>query len=326
MCNFDNPSMVKRQPTLLVLFFLVFASVAAFQVNAAPIFSVDPASPVIDGNITPDDILSSGPLIDFQGTDLGLLDDFFGGLFDNLNALSFGVDPISGALVFSVDRVAIGAPGSDVRTEAMPGSEEASGDTFVASPPIGTNRQLQDEQQLGLTPGFFGDDLNALSLRGSASPWVYFSIDDLSFSAVSSADILVSDGSGSFNLFAVAADIGLDSSDDIDGLMLMDVDGDGVLNPGLDMALFSLNTFSPSAYTFTGNSYAPGVAGRLSPADVLFTDFTGSFSLFASAADLGLLPDDELDALSANSVPEPPLATALILGLLVLLRSSQHRC
>jgi len=86
-------------------------------------------------------------------------------------------------------------------------------------------------------------------------------------------------------------------------------------DPG-DLALFSLSTFSPSAFTFTGNSYVPGLQGSLSPADILFTDFRFSegigFSLWASAADIGLRSDDEVDAL--DTVPEPATMTLMAIG------------
>src|SRR5688572_9038621 len=103
---------------------------------AAPItFSIDPASPAIDGNITPDDILQPGPSVYRHGTSLGLQDGFFGGVFDNLDALSYGRDPIVNPLFFSVDRVAVGLPGSAVNSQAAPGSEEAAGDVYRALPP-----------------------------------------------------------------------------------------------------------------------------------------------------------------------------------------------
>ena len=64
----------------------------------------------------------------------------------------------------------------------------------------------------------------------------------------------------------------------------------------MDLALFSLSTFSNSV--LPPNSF-------VSSADILFTDFQGSYSVFASAADLGLRPDDELNALATDIVPEP---------------------
>jgi hypothetical protein len=105
-------------------------------------------------------------------------------------------------------------------------------------------------------------------------------------------------------------------------LILWDVFQPGVLNPGIDMALFSLSTFSTSAFTFSGNEYIAGKKGNLSPADILFTDFQTEFEvmpgqkqkfkLWASANDIGLFPDDEVDALDTVLVPEPSSSIALI--------------
>ena len=53
-----------------------------------------------------------------------------------------------------------------------------------------------------------------------------------------------------------------------------------------DFALFSLAPGSV-ALAALGNS----------PADIFFTDFSGSYAIYASAADLGLLPADNVDAL-----------------------------
>jgi hypothetical protein len=90
--------------------------------------------------LTPDDILESGPFIRTEGWTLGLQEDFFGGVFDNLDALSFGrdlvpVEPRSTRVWFSVDRVAVGSAGTDVHAEAAPGFEDAAGDIFAALPP-----------------------------------------------------------------------------------------------------------------------------------------------------------------------------------------------
>lgn len=104
-----------------------------------PRFSIDPASPAVDGTITPDDVLGSGPAVAVPGATLGLESDFFGGFFDNLNSLSFGADPISNPLFFSVDRVSVGLLGSAVHAEARPGAEEAAGDLYQSLHPGGGN-------------------------------------------------------------------------------------------------------------------------------------------------------------------------------------------
>jgi type II secretory pathway pseudopilin PulG len=82
--------------------------------------------------------------------------------------------------------------------------------------------------------------------------------------------------------FAIAPTMGLDgngqNTDDIDGLELFDRGAIGVLNPGVDYALFSL---SPGSQTLLNN---PG----LTAADIFFTDFDHSFARFVRDADLGL--------------------------------------
>jgi hypothetical protein len=283
--------------------------------GAAPIgliFSIDPASPSVDGSITPDDLLHQGPVVHTPGTALGLFDEFFLGFFDNLDALSYGRDPIRNPLLFSVDRVAVGLPGTDVYAQAQPGVESAAGDVYRMAPP--GNRLFVNEADLGLVPGFFGDDLDALDIDRNPSGTVYFSIDSTSatngFGAGGLADdILASNGGGSFGIFCEGVtQMGLTPGDDLDAL---------VLDVGLRVALFSLSSFSPSTFTTTGHSYVPGLKGSLSPADVLMTRCDGQFSLWAPAAALGLRPDDELDALDTSAqVPEPAALALLACGLL----------
>lgn len=293
------------------------ASAAPFD----PKFAVDPASPAIKGAITPDDVLVRGPEIYTEGTQLGLLDNFVGGIFDNLNSLSYGLDPVTppggrrGPVFFSVDRVAVGTPGSAVHAEAQPGVEDAAGDVFQALPPTHSNTQTIDEEELGLTGGFFGDDLDALELNSSPDPWTYFSIDSLSESArtnrLDPTDILVSGADGNVAVYADGESmIGLRPDDFIDALALWDF-GDGNLDPvgeaKEDFALFSVSAFSESV-----------LSGLMSPAAIYYTDFsydalsgTGGYRLWASPAEIGLRDDDELDALD---IPEPATALLLILG------------
>ncbi len=296
----------------------------AASANAAPpSFSLDPASPSIIGNITPDDVLMPGPAVFIPGTNLGLQDDFFSGIFDNLESLSYGKDPIQRPLFFSVDRVAVGLPGTAVNAQAQPGTEDAAGDVFTTLPPFGSNQLFVDEEEWGLQPGFLGDDLDGLELDTLPSPFVYFSIDSLSATnglGGLADDILISSRNGVFGTFAAGSTFGIDDTDDLDALVLWDKINPGILDPGIDMALFSLSTFSTSTFTFSGTSYNPGVKGFLSPADILFTDFTGDFSLFASAPGIGLLPDDNVDALDTIIVPEPSSVAGLflVLGLGVL--------
>ena len=194
----------------------------------------------------------------------------------------------------------------------------------------GRNKLLYDESTLTLTvtgtpgnlvgPGVIvnpptpgsHDNVDALDLRflddGNdqiTDHWMYFSINpdeanDVNASGpaipVSAADIFaVPPGSAGIPpvAWARAPTMGLDvvgdlNSDDIDGLVVWDVgqyQGDQVERE-VDFALFSLSLGSSSLGQW-----------NLSPADVFFTDFNGSFGLFASASDLGAAFDDNVDAL-----------------------------
>lgn len=320
-----------KKAIFLILIVVVFYPITTQAITIPPKFSLDPASPSINGDITPDDILVSGPtgpIVFTQGRTLGLQDDFFGGNFDNLDALSYGQDPIIKPVYFSVDRVAVGLPGSAVYDQAKPGVESAAGDVYRALPPFGSNSLYINESGLGLIPGFFGDDLDALELDTQDTSRTYFSMDSLSvnngFGTVNFANDIFLNYFSLANVFAYGEDhIGLDPLDDLDALALWDVVNPGRLDPGIDMALFSLSTFSPSAFTYSGNPYMPGLKYFLSPADILFTDFQTEFlpgqkfTLWASAAEIGLRPDDELNALD-TVVPEPStiLLTASGLGVL----------
>ena len=264
---------------------------------------------------------------------------------DNIISLSYGLDS-GNILQFSVDPLAIGLPGTDVNFEAL--LDEAAGDIFKsvefddfgsypsyalspANPP--PNELYRDDLELGLqapAPGVilpFEDDLDALEESDTGDPFwgvdvdgdgavdpgkfAFFSLDTASPSVgvASTSDILVSPGAGIFAAYASGVvDIGLQANDVLDALVLSDVGPEnrpnGLLNIGADEALFSLQANSPTL----------GALG-LSPGDVFYTDFTGEFSLYASAADLGLEFDDELNALDIKvNVPEP----TAILGLLAL--------
>lgn len=300
------------------------ALLLAIGAQAGPIdprFSIDPASPAIGAAITPDDVLKAGPVVHIQGTNLGLQDAFSAGVFDNLADFSFGKDPIQDPLYFSVDRVAIGLPGTAVFDQASPAVASAAGDVYRALPPFGSNQLYIEETTLGLTPGFFGDDIDGLELDTEPAPNTYFAIDRLSatngFGAGTLASgLLVSPGNGSFGIYATFAQIGLDPFDAIDGLILLDRALDQSADPGVDIALFSLDPFSPDTFTFTGLPYLPCVPGHMSPADVCVTTFTGTFALWASAPDIGLRPDDNVDAL--DTVPEPTTSSLLGVALLFL--------
>ncbi len=263
-----------------------------------------------------------------SGADLGLERDpgGFGG--DNLNALSFGWDPIrrfgQSQVHFSVDPGAQGVPGSDVAQQVQNEGAGFVGGIFQSQPPADSNVLFRSTEQVGLTRGpsapFETEDINALSLVGPSSN-VYFSIDFGSptvdpTSGLLSSNIFLNDVN---NVFAAYSALGLDSEDDLNALWLWDVGDRGVLDPELDQAYFSLATGSPTLDLLDATTGQP----LYSPGDILYTDFTGEFSVWRTASQLGLQPStvdgslliygDELNALSPV-VPEP--GTLVMWGLL----------
>ena len=188
---------------------------------------------------------------------------------------------------------------------------------------------------------FFSLDLWSPTITGSGG-------------TINACDILVTrDGTRTFSIYADGVDdIDLLAEDNMDALILSDITAaeilfpDGYLDMGLDVALFSLSSESP---TLWGTDGAPGIAGvdddgingvddlgevglgdDFSPADVFYTDFLRSFnplldwqaggSLYATAEELGLLAKDNLNALDISVVPEPTTIFLLGLGGLALMR------
>lgn len=305
--------------TFAVLFccaLLLSSTRQAIGGGGGPAFSIDSASPSNTGGITPGGVLAAGPAVRLSASSLGLRDNYAQGDYDNLNALSYGRDPIANPLYFSVYRLAIGLPGSAVNADS--GAVDVGRHVYVAQPSGFTNQRVIHGDALGLAPGFFGDDMDALDLDPPAAGGnVYFTIDSFSSSNTGSManDIFLNNIS---NVFASGeSTMGLLAEDAVDGLVLFDAGVIGQLDPGIDKALFSLSIFSPSTFTFTGSSYVAGAPGALSPSDVLYTDFTGGFSLWASAQQMGLFADDELDALD-TVVPEPSAAGAALITLAML--------
>jgi len=118
-------------------------------------------------------------------------------------------------------------------------------------------------------------------------------------------------------------------ADDVDALVMWDEGIAGKLEPGVDYALFSLSPGSASL----GQDSVPGLpASRpLDSADIFFTDFTGSFALFAGTGSLGLKAgapgaDDNVDALEVSPVPEPLTMLGASLGIAGLIGYIRKRC
>ncbi len=315
-------------------------------------FSIDRDSDVAIGkDLLPADILTPGLTINVPLESLGLTwDDVFDN-GDDLNALSAGLDSFARPPVFffSVDRNSVGIDGnpqtpfvSDVYEEAASG--QAAGDVFATvwghpgapiwSAPVGQNMLHINQSELGLFPvilptqDYTGqdiiDDLDALNftefdMDGNGSPDVnvYFSLDSLSTSlgalgATADDILLFVPGATSPVVFAEGDnDIGLQDGDDLDALVLLDFGIHGEVTPFADRAFFSL---APGSPTLVLNGY--------SAADIFYTNFNGTYVREFTAAQLGLLATDDVDALEAEPgayIPEPHTLFLVGTGALLLI-------
>jgi len=245
---------------------------------------------------------------------LGLVDG------DELNGISYGRDPIDEApnttLAFSVNSASAGKMNTGVAQQAASGAQE-SGE--YVSYQGGSNLLLVEGSKLVPNPS---DDVDALvnepasvvDTDGDMTPEqpVFLTLAPASPTlaalnpAATAGDILVTQDA-TISIFATAADIGLQSGDDIDAFCLMKTGlPDTTLRVGsgppaapppgpqvFDSLLFSLASGSPTL-----------AAQGLSSADVFVSDFSdnrpnvsNNLTVYASASDLGLLESDELNAL-----------------------------
>lgn len=290
---------------------------------SADIFSIDAQSPG-DGVVHPADLLMAGPNVHVPWASMQLDPG------DDLDALSCGLDIVTGEeiIYFSVDRRSIGISSQitpyDVNGQA--GLGQQAGDIYVTidanslvqSSPVGWNYLDVNQHEFGLAPtGFLGlpmqpyggeqDNLDAYSMEefdydadGMPDYPVFFSLaagsPTLGTLGASAADILIADPLFDPTDIMIRHDeIGLQFDDDIDALAMS-------MHTGL--AYISLAPGSPTL-TMLGAS----------PADIFLVDiYSGSSQLWYTCGQLGLLFDDNVDALETNAcVPEP--ASLVIVGL-----------
>ncbi len=290
----------------IIVVALVLA-MGAFSVAQAGTFSTGADL----SELTAADILTAGPSLHVPAANLGLTDG------DNLNALSSGLDTGS-VIYFSV------ADSSDIRV-----TTNASG-LFV--PPSGLNTTLYSAKQLGLS---HQDDLDAFNFDefdfggfgvgdGIPDRNVYYGLaagsssldvgaDEPNYDSKSTADDVFINDPGT--VYAHGGAMGLGFGDDLNGLVLLDFQDPGELTVGTDEALFSLAEGSPTlskGIDLFGN--------EISAADVFYTDFDGTFSIFATASELGLDATFDVDALEVqpSTIPEPVSICLLGAGLVGL--------
>jgi hypothetical protein len=241
------------------------------------------------------------------------------GTQDDIDGLSFGLDFAAGTapISFSVGPGSAGVTGSAVAQQAACSPPEPQADEF-SSLRSGTNTLVLDgDGQTNSCPAAFGlglterptsDNLDAITgLPPSAvdtngdglldNP-IYFSLSQgsptLAAYGRSPADILWTLGIGTPGVYASAAQLGLQSADDIDALCVSHP-GDGVIYAAAqDKVLFSLAPGSPTL-----------AALGASPADVL----APGPKVAIHAWELGLQPADNLDAMKCSSTSAGSAAT-----------------
>ena len=275
-----------------------FAGVAAGQG-----FSIDAASPSTTGGSNSAYLLPGAvggpPVVAESAASLGLA----GGSTDEVDSMVFGAPPAGNDLHFSVDRFSVGLAG-DVVTEAAQG--QAAADIFAVVT-LGTNVLVVNQDVLGLSPASVAgtpatppiDELDAFDFDysgpggGTLTGYTLVPGHSKTGSAVGcGGDLFLSNG-GSF-LLGYSGFFGLASCDD-------DVDaqaGDGTINT----VYFSLAPGSPS---LAPGSPITGCSSGCSAADV-FVKYSGSPpSVYRTAAQLGLLTTDNVDALALGDGPDP---------------------
>jgi len=288
-------------------------------------------------NLHADDILQKpGPMVAIPNTGMNLgrpgddLDALSGSRSDVATTQPF-------AILFSVDRATVGAVGPDPAIVAMgypynvqqqAALGQAAGDLFMstglfnrAGPilplrALGNNTKVINQGDAGgvdfqLDPDISPDDPGVppidrldgvayfppFSLRG-APAFLYFSVSNSSPSlgflppapgGPSGASIFFDSNplvGGGEVLYAFGNVMGLLPGDDIDAMIVFDQNNDGVFVPESDQIIFSLSRNSPTVVNL-----------GFSAADLFTWNGTGPRTVFAHAADIGLLASDDVDAL-----------------------------
>jgi len=262
---------------------------AAHFVGQKPSFSVAPAG---SSGLRAADILDVPTAVRIPAEQLGLTAQ--NAPLDDVDGLSYGTAFINDAVMdmrFSVDPATVGAGGA-VRIEASKG--EAHGDEFMALKFNSNNTQILDENG-DTAPPFplvVNDDVDSLALppasfvdpdgNGTPAREVYFTLTagspSLGTLGASPADILVTSGGATPTKFLEYDDLGLQETDDIDAFC-MDARTKTVV------------------YSLARNSTS--LTGGLGPADLFIASPApvSTLSVFAPASELGLLPEDNLNAL-----------------------------
>ena len=323
--------------------------------ETSPLFSVAPGG---HSGLGSELIYSAGPTAIAGGAAMGLvsgddIDGFSEPALLTIARLRFSVAPSSTG--DPLKNTISGYP-ANVTDEALLVPQQVAGDIFSmteavtpggiisGSPSLSefNNYKVINQSDLGLLPANGGseDDVDGGGcalidpVNGSlVIPQLYFtlsatspSLSTLSGSSGSGADIFfdptpgLSDGTGGDEtLFASAADLGLSQNDDIDALLMLDNDYNGLLSHG-DQLFFSLTHDSPSL-TDTGSPLFGSNA-----ADVFTLSQDGSRALptlFTPASNHGLLAGT--DNLNVLIIPEPSGCAILLISMTITATIGRHR-
>ena len=314
----------------------------ALTAAALPAFagvSIDRPSPSVGacgGGVNPASILSQVPpgppcaVPEVLAASMGLVAN------DNVDAVSANTwtSPAANYIwIYSADRAAMGAVGSNYRPEAV--ANQAASDLWrtmalpTASPAaviggacgapalIGGAFPVQHRLQVdfhlvptlasGMAFGGFQDNIDAVELDDLDPTGdrvhdvgVYFSLDPASptLGGGSGANLFFAPPGAARVPFSAAANIGLIPGNDIDALVMWDRGAIGVMNPGMDIAVFSLTPGSPA---MAGADGVLGTADDFSPGDLFVTSFNGFFCLYTRPGQLGMLATDNIDGLDAQA-------------------------
>jgi hypothetical protein len=298
-------------------------SIAACPVNPGDLFR----RPVLLGACP-----GPGPLVNVPDVNYGL------NAVDDTDALAVNEPSAPNSdygFIFSGDPTSQGALPSNYRIEFV--NNQAAGDLWrsqaiptndpwtvmsagcgapatLPTPPWPTLFRNQDFWNLipfagpgvALPPGAIDDidgfDFQLLDNTGDAVADLpfYFSIDPASAFAAAPADVIFKPVGAAPFVWANDWRLGLGPLDDVDGLVVWDRNVIGMPNPGVDLVLFSLGRGS---FALRGPDGVVGTADDFSPADVFVSDLTGAFCLYMRHSQLGLLFNDNLDALEVKVWP-----------------------
>ncbi len=238
--------------------------------------------------------------------------------------------------VFSGDRAALAQAGtpyraeavlnqaaSDLwRTQALPSSSPAAvigaacGALATIAPPPPVQHRVQTDYRLipflpsGAAFGGMQDNIDDFDLEDFDPSGdrihdirIYFSLDPASPSlgAGSGADLFHAAAGAGWVPFSIAADAGLVPADNIDALVMWDRFALGVMDPVIDIAVFSL---APGSPTLAGPDGMSGTADDLSPGDLLVTDFNGFFCIYTRPGQLAMRQVDNIDGLDVIHVDD----------------------